>query len=89
MGCCGSKEASEARAERQTLGGGRSGGGADNYEERRQKMLEAAEARNKENEMRGIKNPKAAKKLKEEQSAPKRVEINSRKDEQMARDWLS
>eukprot|EP00227_Mantoniella_beaufortii_P012709 CAMPEP_0197580650 /NCGR_PEP_ID=MMETSP1326-20131121/4394_1 /TAXON_ID=1155430 /ORGANISM="Genus nov. species nov., Strain RCC2288" /LENGTH=77 /DNA_ID=CAMNT_0043144441 /DNA_START=420 /DNA_END=653 /DNA_ORIENTATION=+ len=76
MGCCGSKQAAEDPGAR---------------EDRRGKMLEAAEARNKANEMRGIKNPKAAAKLKQEQSAPKR-EINNfqtRKDDQMARDWAS
>ena len=74
MGCCGSKQFAEEP-------------GA--YEERRANMLAAAEARNKENEMRGIKNPRAAQKLRQEQAAPQRDTYQSRKDDQMARDWAS
>lgn len=75
MGCCGSKQfaAEEPGA----------------YEARRENMLAAAEARNKASEMRGIKNPRAAQKLKQEQSAPQRDTFQSRRDEQMARDWAS
>lgn len=74
MGCCGSKQFAEEP-------------GA--YEARRENMLAAAESRSKANEMRGIKNPRAAQKLKQEQSAPPRDTYQSRKDDQMARDWAS
>eukprot|EP00740_Mantoniella_antarctica_P009852 CAMPEP_0181365974 /NCGR_PEP_ID=MMETSP1106-20121128/10405_1 /TAXON_ID=81844 /ORGANISM="Mantoniella antarctica, Strain SL-175" /LENGTH=75 /DNA_ID=CAMNT_0023481189 /DNA_START=134 /DNA_END=361 /DNA_ORIENTATION=+ len=75
MGCCGSKglPAEEPGA----------------YEARRDNMLAAAEARNKENEMRGIKNPRTAQKLKQERSAPQRETYQDRKNDQMAQDWAS
>lgn len=74
MGCCGSKQFVEEP-------------GA--YEARREQMLAAAEQRSNANAMRGIKNPRAAQKLRQEQSAPQRDTYQGRKDDQMARDWAS
>lgn len=77
MGCCGSKQAKEPP-------------GA--YEARREQMLAAASKRNAENEMRGIRNPKAAAKLREAQSNRRESQqgwsaAEDRRQESIAKDW--
>ena len=76
MGCCTSKQ-----FEMEAPGA---------YEARREKMLEAASARNAAAAARGIQNPRSAAKLREHQSAPQRQsEFQSRRDAQMVSDWNS
>ena len=77
MGCCGSKQAKEPP-------------GA--YEARREQMLAAASKRNAENEMRVIRNPKAAAKLREAQSNSSESQrgwsaAEDRRHESIAKDW--
>mmetsp|Transcript_35553 Transcript_35553/g.77630 ORF Transcript_35553/g.77630 Transcript_35553/m.77630 type:complete len:85 (-) Transcript_35553:186-440(-) len=82
MGCCGSKQ----------FESNRSSGPQPSAAEVRQKALDAAEERRKQNEMRGIQNPKTAQKLRAEAGAGGRVQ-NSNADvrhaNQVSKDWAN